>query len=537
MTAVLLGVLGVGSAVTSAEADGPLFGHDVSWPQCPTSDGGYNLPLPPDSSEFVIIGLTKGLAFTENPCLASQVRDASDRDIPAHAYTMATFPTAAQLTAHKSAGPFNASTRAGQLSNVGYAEGRFALASLARIGWAPEVVWIDVEPRPAQPWPSGTAAQVENRWVIEGIVRALRDAGVGYGFYSYANGWQEITGGWSVPGVPVWATAGKLDYPEEAADRCTQPSFSGGAVHISQWTDGTRDYNRTCGTYSFTPTRTNLVGAATTSASSVDAASGATHDKAVDGSTVGYPTDLRMEWSSDVERAGAWIELTWPSPVRISEVVLSDRPNADDQVTAGVLSFSDGTSVPVGMLPNDGAAVRVQIPERAVNSVRFTVTGTSPATWATGLAELEVWGQAAPPAGGNVAGGAAVVASSENVGTGQTAVKVVDGSSVGYPGDYSREWATVRGGAGSWVELRWPGKVTVDRVVLFDRPNLTDWVTGGSLQFDDGTIVPVGALQNDGSATTVTFPARTVGQVRFTISQVGAGTVNTGLAELEVYGF
>ncbi|MEE6272311.1 FG-GAP-like repeat-containing protein [Georgenia wangjunii] len=236
----------------AAAAD--MFGHDVSWPQCSSAQGGYGLPMPPTSTQFVIVGLTRGLAFTENPCLADQVSWVRSRSKPAHGYAMATFPTAAQLSTYGDDGPWRASTRAARLSNVGYAEAQFAVASLARVGWRPPVVWIDVEPRPAQPWPTGTAARVrENRYVIEGLMRGLRDAGYSYGLYSYTNGWNEITGGWWLPGVPVWATAGRLDYPGEALDRCTQPSFSGGRVYISQWYDDTRDYDRTCGTYAFTP--------------------------------------------------------------------------------------------------------------------------------------------------------------------------------------------------------------------------------------------------------------------------------------------
>lgn len=234
-----------------AHAD-TLFGYDVSWPQCPQAQGGYDLPMPPTDAAFMIIGLTDGLAFTENPCLTDQVDFATDHGIPAHGYAMATFPTATQLTAHGASGPFPAGTRAGRLRNVGYAEATFALASLSRIGWAPPTIWVDVEPRSAQPWPTGTATrQQENRWVIEGLLRGLHDAAVGYGLYSYTSGWQEITGGWSLPGVPVWATAGRLDYPDEARDRCRQTSFSGGEVHLAQWTDGTRDYNITCGSYQF----------------------------------------------------------------------------------------------------------------------------------------------------------------------------------------------------------------------------------------------------------------------------------------------
>jgi len=230
-----------------------LLGNDVSWPQCPTSVGGYGAPMPPESTQFVVVGLTKGLPFTENPCLASQVTWFRDRAKPAQAYTMAGFPTSAQLTAYGSSGPWRATTRAAQLSNVGYAEARYAVGSLAKVGWRPPVVWVDVEPRPAQPWPStATAQRLDNRYVIEGLMRGLREAGYPYGVYSNASGWQAITGSWWLPGVPVWATAGTLDYPTEALDRCTQASFSGGKVYLSQWWDTTRDYDRTCGTYSFT---------------------------------------------------------------------------------------------------------------------------------------------------------------------------------------------------------------------------------------------------------------------------------------------
>jgi hypothetical protein len=231
-----------------------LSGHDVSWPQCPKALGGYDLPMPPADSQFVIIGLTKGLPFTENPCLADQVGWTRVNRKPAHAYTVAAFPTADQLETHKAAGPLPGTGRADQLNNVGYAQAQFALRSLAGVEFAPPMVWIDVEPRPAQPWPTATLTQqLENRMVIEGLLRGLGDAGVSYGIYSYANAWRSITGSWQLPGVPVWATAGRLDHPTEAHDRCTQPSFSGGPVLLSQWYDDTRDYDMTCAPFGREP--------------------------------------------------------------------------------------------------------------------------------------------------------------------------------------------------------------------------------------------------------------------------------------------
>ncbi|HET7399521.1 MAG TPA: VCBS repeat-containing protein [Intrasporangium sp.] len=249
--ALALGLLPWSAAPSRAAT---LNGHDISWPQCPTSVGGFGLPMPPTSTQFVIVGLTRGLPFTENPCLASQLAWVRSNGKPAHAYTMAAFPTAAQLTTYGSRGPWSASSRAGQLSNVGYAEAAFAVASLRTVGFTPPVVWIDVEPRSAQPWPTATTAQQrENRYVVEGLMRGLRDARFAYGLYSFLSGWQSITGSWRLPGVPVWATAGRLDYPTEALDRCRQASFSGGRVYLSQWYDDVRDYDLTCDPYAFTP--------------------------------------------------------------------------------------------------------------------------------------------------------------------------------------------------------------------------------------------------------------------------------------------
>jgi hypothetical protein len=203
--------------------------------------------MPPEDTEFVVVGLTNGLAFIENPCLGGQFQWVLDRGVRAQAYAMATFPTTAQYDTYGDDGPWPASTRPDRLRNVGYAEGRAALASLVAVGWRPERIWVDVEPRPQQPWPTSTAAQrQENRYVISGLLAALADAGYPHGIYSYSSGWEAITGSWQLPDVPVWSPAGRLDFASEASDLCVNRSFSGGAVHISQWTDGTYDYDMTC---------------------------------------------------------------------------------------------------------------------------------------------------------------------------------------------------------------------------------------------------------------------------------------------------
>jgi len=105
----------------------------------------------------------------------------------------------------------------------------------------------------------------------------------------------------------------------------------------------------------------------------------------------------------------------------------------------------------------------------------------------------------------------------------------IDGVIDGYPGDFTKEWATQGGGAGSWLKLTWSSPQTVNKVVLYDRPNTQDQVTGGSLTFSDGTTVNVPSLNNDGSATTVTFTAKTTTSLLFTVTSVSSTTFNVGL--------
>jgi hypothetical protein len=128
---------------------------------------------------------------------------------------------------------------------------------------------------------------------------------------------------------------------------------------------------------------------------------------------------------------------------------------------------------------------------------------------------------------------ATVTASSQNVSTGQVAVKAVDGSTSGYPGDYTHEWATVGQGAGAWLNLAWSTPQTLTSITLYDRPNLNDQITGGTITFSDGSTLTVGVLPNDGSPYTLTFPARTVTNLLLTITSVSATTKNIGLAEIQ----
>lgn len=136
----------------------------------------------------------------------------------------------------------------------------------------------------------------------------------------------------------------------------------------------------------------------------------------------------------------------------------------------------------------------------------------------------------------NIAPLAMAVASSDSPQYQQTAAKAVDGVADGYPGDYTREWATAGEGAGAWLQLSWPVPYAVDRVVLFDRPNLSDNVLSGLLTFSDGSSLAVGPLSNNGTATEFSFTARVITGLTFRVTGVSSSTLNAGLSEIQVFG-
>jgi LmbE family N-acetylglucosaminyl deacetylase len=140
------------------------------------------------------------------------------------------------------------------------------------------------------------------------------------------------------------------------------------------------------------------------------------------------------------------------------------------------------------------------------------------------------------PNSANIANQATLEASSENTALGKGKEKAVDGFTDGDPlGNATHEWATVGGRAGSWLKLTWSSARVIDRVVLYDRPNENDQITGGTLSFSDGSTVAVPALANGGSPVTISFSARSTTSLRLAIDSVSTTTENIGLAEIEVW--
>lgn len=101
-------------------------------------------------------------------------------------------------------------------------------------------------------------------------------------------------------------------------------------------------------------------------------------------------------WVTTAEGVGAWMQLDWSTPQIVHKIKLYDRPNVThDHIKGGTLTFSDGSSVTVGELPDgvvNGAPdpLEVTFDAKTITWVRFTVdafTGHN-----AGLTEFEVFG-------------------------------------------------------------------------------------------------------------------------------------------------
>ena len=113
---------------------------------------------------------------------------------------------------------------------------------------------------------------------------------------------------------------------------------------------------------------------------------------AVDGIVGGSPSHPEQEWASQGEKDTAMIRLNWHVPQKIDRVWLFDRPNQQDQVTSSLLVFSDGTTIPVGPLPNDAKkGIEVKFEPKTVKWLALFITGVSPTTQNVGLSEIAVF--------------------------------------------------------------------------------------------------------------------------------------------------
>ena len=133
----------------------------------------------------------------------------------------------------------------------------------------------------------------------------------------------------------------------------------------------------------------------------------------------------------------------------------------------------------------------------------------------------------------NIAFLANVSVSSENTLTNQLGIKAVDGFIDGYPHFPDHEWVAKGETAGAWIQLSWSQAYTINKIVLYGRPNLHDIITSATLSFSDGSSIHIDDLPDNGKGYEINFIAKTVEWIKFTVNTVVGES--TGLSEFEVY--
>jgi hypothetical protein len=110
-----------------------------------------------------------------------------------------------------------------------------------------------------------------------------------------------------------------------------------------------------------------------------------------DGIIAGFPDSKGNEWASNGQKAGAWVRLEWDNEITTSKIWLFDRPTTNEHVIAGGLTFSDGSTLSVGELPNAGySGKQISFPAKKIKWLEFTVLGVGRAN-NIGISEIAVF--------------------------------------------------------------------------------------------------------------------------------------------------
>ncbi len=222
-------------------------GWDVSWPQCTTR--GSSTSRHPEGGAFAVVGLTRGVPFTDNECFADEWAWASSLPGQPAVYINADAPGSSAGT-RWTEGPRAArcdgtSTDPDCGWNYGDNLASYAVGRLAGLAERPQV-FLDVE-GPASPGPVWQPSAGVNGNVVIAAVNRLRTAGYRVGIYSNGKDWRNIVGGLRLTAVQNWT----FPHSDDPWAPCSAASsFSGGDVVMRQYQVSTDapvyDRNHTC---------------------------------------------------------------------------------------------------------------------------------------------------------------------------------------------------------------------------------------------------------------------------------------------------
>lgn len=223
------------TTTTTVPSSGPIVGgYDIAWPQCSSSF--------PKNPAFGIVGVSDGLAYSDNPCLANQYAWAAQAPHPPGFY-MNTADPGSQSVHWTAPGPKACSGSSSDLGcayNYGWNAASHAFAyTNAQTGAAANVAWwLDIET--TNTWSTNVSA---NNADIQGVVDYFHAQSVPVGVYSSKSQWTTITSGFALD-VPNWLAGASS--ATQASSWCSASSFTGGPVTVVQYPSGSYDGDLIC---------------------------------------------------------------------------------------------------------------------------------------------------------------------------------------------------------------------------------------------------------------------------------------------------
>lgn len=203
-------------------------GVDVSYPNCTAK-------IP--ATAFGIVGVTGGLGFHPNDCLAKEAANFGNLSL----YVNTGYPGQSYGLNYQNSPRACGATDLNCLAyNYGYNAGLYAINyAKSQNAWS-TTWWLDVET--ANSWTSDYAQNIQS---LQGETDALKAAGATtVGVYSTTAQWGSITGGWK-NGFPNWG-ATTWNTAKQAKTYCTGHEFTGGPTYLIQYKGRTLDQDYAC---------------------------------------------------------------------------------------------------------------------------------------------------------------------------------------------------------------------------------------------------------------------------------------------------
>jgi hypothetical protein len=217
-------------------------GYDISFPQ-------GNISSLPSTYDFLVIGVTDGRAYTDNPYLASQKSLAYAYGKPLSLYMNLNAPIGSTVNGNTSTPKACAKNdKVCQAYNYGYNAAAHSYSYALGNGATSSMWWLDIEK--GNSW---SATKAINDATIQGATDSLNATGAIVGIYSTQSMWNTIAGSSFVLAqtttdvTPNWiaATASLTD----AQNACSQTSriiTAKGQAWLTQYVIGGLDHDYAC---------------------------------------------------------------------------------------------------------------------------------------------------------------------------------------------------------------------------------------------------------------------------------------------------